>query len=419
MIHFSEPIPAGRPSSAGVAMRRKVLIAGGAAGPEEAAAGVLQRFGFGLAQTVPDLGAALARMREENFDLVVVPLQDADGVELAALEREVRRGAAMFVIGTAAKADPELILRAMRSGIHEFLVYPPDPKDLSGAIDRLVRRGQTETARGTTLAVYSAKGGLGTTSVALNLAFALARRTPNGRVALADLVVSGGDVRVMLDLRSAYDVGDLLARMTRIDAELLTSILTPTAGGVWVLPASERPEVSELVDASAASTIVSQLAEHFAYTILDVEHHLTERALVVLDGADQVILVTQLGLVSLRSTQRTISLFQRLGYPDEKLSVVVNRYQSGDVIEHREAESLLGRPIFHMLPNDTRTSRDALGRSAPVVTHDPSSALARSYIALAGKLAAATGQPGAPAPAPAEDGGAPRGIGKLFRLGRK
>jgi pilus assembly protein CpaE len=218
-----------------------------------------------------------------------VPLQNVEPMELAALEREVRRSESSFIIGTAPQAESDLILRAMRSGVHEFLVFPPDPKDFTAAVDRLTRRGRTETARGTSFAVHSAKGGLGTTSLALNTAYALARHTPSARVALADLVVSGGDVRVMLDLKATYDVGDLLARMTRIDAELLTSILTPAGQGVWVLAASERPEVAELVDASASSTIVAQLASHYTYTVLDIEHNLTERTLAALDVVDRVL----------------------------------------------------------------------------------------------------------------------------------
>jgi pilus assembly protein CpaE len=402
-------------------IHRKVLVVAGSAGPEDALAAVLQRFGFGEAVPVPDFAAAAARLREESFDLVMVPLQDIDPMELATLERETRRSETTFVIGTAARADSDLILRAMRSGIHEFLVFPPTAKDLTAAVDRLIARsGRTETARGTTIAVYSAKGGLGTTSVALNVAFALARQTPSGRVALADLVVSGGDVRVMLGLKTTYDVGDLLARMTRIDAELLTSILTPAAGGVWVLPASERPEVAELVDASASATIVSNLASHYAYTVLDVEHQLTERALVALDTADRVLIVTQLGVVPLRSTQRTLELLKRLGYPDDKLAVIVNRHQSNDVVSLSEAEELLGHKVFHTIPNDSRASSAALVASSSVVTHDATSALARSYIALAGKVAPrAVDAPTANGAANGADSAGSSRLGKLFRLGRK
>src|ERR671922_30430 len=101
-----------------------------------------------------------------------------------------------------------------------------------------------------------AKGGVGTTSVAVNLAFALAKAHPDSRVALADLVAGGGDVRVLLDLKPAYDASELIRKVERIDAELLQSVLTPTAGGVWALPSAEDPEAAEAFDAAAATSVI-------------------------------------------------------------------------------------------------------------------------------------------------------------------
>jgi pilus assembly protein CpaE len=135
-----------------------------------------------------------------------------------------------MLIGTAPKADPDLILRGMRSGVQEFLVAPPDANDLAGALDRLVRRTTKETQRGLVVAVYSGKGGLGTTSVAINLAYGFAKNHADRRVALADFVMGGGDVRVLLNLKPAYDVGDLAVKMDRVDEELLFSVLSSTTG---------------------------------------------------------------------------------------------------------------------------------------------------------------------------------------------
>src|SRR5919199_666547 len=250
--------------------QRKALIVTGAAGPQDIANGVLQRFGFAPAVSALNLSEGVAQMRGEHFDLLIVPLQGTAAAELASL-------------------------------------------------DRLMRRTHVEGKGGITIAVYSAKGGVGTTSVAVNLAFALARTHPNGRVALADLVASGGDIRVMLDLKPTYDMGDLIRKVDRIDAELLHSVLTPCAGGVWVLPSAEDPEVAEAFDAAAATTLIEQLRAHFAFTVIDCEHHMSERTLAALDTADRVVLVTQLNVPALRSAQRTIALCQRLGYSGDKL----------------------------------------------------------------------------------------------------
>lgn len=367
-------------------MQRKALIVAGAAGPEDVANSVLQRFGFAPAAAAATVAEVAVRLRDEHYDLLVIPLQDVDAVDLATLEREMRRTGSTFAIGTAPQASSDLMLRAMRSGIHEFVQFPPDPQELTAAVDRLIRRHQVENAHGLTLAVYSAKGGLGTTSVAVNLAYSLARNNASARVALVDFVVTGGDVSILLDLHPTYNIGDLAIKTSRIDAELLKSMLTAAPGGVWVLPSGDKPELSEVVDATAAATIIGQLRASFGFTVMDCEHHLTDRTLGALDVADRIVLVTQLNIAALRSTQRTIQLCRRLGYPDEKVYIVVNRYQSADVVSTADAAQVLEREVFYKIPNDYRTLSAALTRGKAVSDYASSSALAVSYAGLAAKL---------------------------------
>jgi len=367
-----------------VAGKRKGLVVGEALGNSDSAAEVLQRFGFAKMDEAPSLNAATARLRNDHFDLVIVAIDKLSPVEMSLLEREIRRENSML-IGTAPKADPDLILRGMRSGVQEFLVAPPDPNDLAAALDRLVRRTSTETNRGLVVAVQSGKGGLGTTSVAINLAYAFARNHPDRRVALADFVMGGGDVRVLLNLKPAYDIGDLALKMDRVDEALLFSVLSSTTGGVWVLPASENEEVSDLLDATAAASILNHLRAHFT-TVVDCEHHMSDRTLAAFDAADRIVLVTQLLVPALRSTKRTLELCSRLGYVDSKLFVVVNRHHSGDVLSLNDAKDVLGREVFWTIPNDYRAFADALTRGRPVTDKDSTSPLGRNFIQLAAKL---------------------------------
>jgi pilus assembly protein CpaE len=231
---------------------------------------------------------------------------------------------------------------------------------------------------------------LGTTSIAVNIAQAFASTRPSARVAIADLVVAGGDVRVFLNLKPAYDLSHLVAKGKEVDAELLNSILSPVAGGVWALPTSENPEPEEMFDAAAIGAILELLRSNFPMTVVDCEHHLSERTVTALDAADRILLVTELSVASLRSMQRTLGLCRRLGYGDHKLCVVVNRYQSADVLPLKDAEELLKWPIFWHLPNDYRMSSLALTKGVPVAVEDPGSKLARSYRDLAVKLGGAT-----------------------------
>ena len=370
-----------------MATQRKALIVGGAAGAPDAAKAVLTRFGFGEPSASLDVGTALSELQHQTYDLLVLPLQDVDSLQMAAIERALRAGRLGFALGTAPRAEPDLILRAMRSGIQEFLVYPPDPKDLATALDRLMRRVSGTGQRGVVYALYSGKGGVGTTSIAANLAHALAKGHKDSRVSIADLVVTDGDIRVFLNLKPAYDLGDLVKKLDRVDAELLYSLMTPYREGIWALPGPDNPELDDLLDGSTISTIIEQLRSHFAFTVLDCEHHMSERTLAAMDIADRILLVTQLNVPALRSTQRSLAICRRLGYANEKMCVVVNRYQSGEVLTLNDATDVLKCEVFWKLPNDYRTAAGALMKGIPVAEFDASSKLAWSYGQLAAKLA--------------------------------
>jgi pilus assembly protein CpaE len=343
-------------------MARRVLIVNGAMNAEDEALEVLQRFSFADPVFVESVNDALTQLRTEHFDLLMVPLLAMDAVQLGGVDREVRRGRALFVIGTAPKADSELILMAMRSGIHEFVLLPPDKNEFATAVGRLMRRQQTETQRGSVFAVYSGKGGLGNTTVSVNLAHALAANHTDARIGLADLVVAGGDVRVFLNLKPTYDMGDLAEKLDRVDADLLHSLLTPSGGQVWALPGPDDPEMESVLDANVTAAIVEHLRSQFAFTLLDCEHHLTERTVAALDAADKILLLTELSVPALRSTQRTLALCRRLGYLDEKLCVVVNRHQSGELLTVADAEEVLQHAIYWKIPNDYRTAAGALAK---------------------------------------------------------
>ena len=377
-------------------MQRRALIAANAAGTPETVSGVLARFGFSRTAHVEDREAALAQMREAHFDLVIIPVDGITPPELVTLEREIRKDPNTTVIATAYTAEPDLIVRAMRAGAHEFLVNPPKPEELAGSVERLMRRTRSETEQGSLIAVYSGKGGLGCTSIAVNLAHAFATVKKDARVALVDLVVAGGDVRVFLNLKPSYDISHLIAKGSQVDAELLNSVLTPCPGGVWALPTGDSPEDQDMFDSAAVGSVLTLLRQHFAITVVDCEHHLSEATLTALDAADRIVLVTQLTVPALRSTQRSIAVARRLGYDDSKLHVVINRYQSGDVLPVKDAEDLLQTQVYWKLPNDYRLSAASLTRGVPVTIEDPNAKLSRSYADLVKKLSGASSSIGVP-----------------------
>jgi pilus assembly protein CpaE len=367
-------------------MARRAIIVSGAAGSDSTAADVLRHFEFAGTIEVPTVEEALTQVQREHADLLIVPVAAMQPAQLAALERTLRR-AATFAIGTAPQSDPDLILRAMRSGIQEFQLLPLVPEEFSAVVERIVLRGQADNGAGTVIAVYSGKGGVGVTTVAVNLAHALANGKPEDGVAVADLVAGSGDVRVHLNLTPAYDRSDLLHKLDRIDSELLRSTLTETEGGLWALPGTDAAELNGVLDSLSTAAIVDQMKQDFSFSVLDCEHHLGEGTVAALEAADRILVLTDLSVAALRSTQRTLLLGRRLGFDDEKLSVVVNRHQSGgEVLSAVDAQEALKREIFWKFPNDYKTASAALTKGVPIARHDAGSKLAVSYRQLAEKL---------------------------------
>ena len=363
-------------------MPRTALVIGSAVGSEEQLTPTQAQFGLEGYTRAADLKTGLELMTLGHIDVVFVAVDELEEPALAQLDRAVRLSKNTEVIGTALRSDPEFMLKAMRAGIQEFLVRPLEAADLAGALGRVGQR-HSASLSGQIVACYGSKGGVGVSSVAANLAYGLAAASKGRRVVIADFVVPNGEQRLQFNVNPAYDVRDVATRSERVDQELLNSVLAPVKGGLWLLASSDDPDVDDLLDANVTSAIMQQLRSGFHMTIVDCDRQLNDRTLAVLDAAERVLLVTQLNVSALRATQRSLSIFRRLGYPEGKLSVVVNRFQSGELISVSDATEVLKAEVFFKLPNDYKVMAEAASRGVPVAEVDASSRIATAFGSMA------------------------------------
>ena len=373
-------------------MSRLALLVSDAGGSDQTLEQVLQRYGYSRINHMSTTAQALLTMEQQPVDLMVVPIENVDESQLAVIDRLNRRERGTGIIATGQSQDPALMLRAMRAGIQEFLVRPIVEAELKGALERLSKRNAGLVSDGQVYAVFGSKGGVGTSTVAVNLAYALTETHKDENVAVADLAVPGGDIRLLLNVRPAYDLGDIASKIDRIDTDLLHSVMTPSTDRLSVLAAPERPEADEEVDANVSATVVRHMRTAYHYSVLDCEHRLNDRTLAALDAADRIVLLTELKVPALRSAQRMIGVFRRLGYPNEKLGVVVNRYQSEDVVSPAEAAEVLKADIYFRLPNDYPTCSRASTDGVPIAKTAAQSKLAVAYRQLAIRLSGGTEQ---------------------------
>jgi pilus assembly protein CpaE len=220
-------------------------------------------------------------------------------------------------------------------------------------------------------------------------------------VALVDFTTTGAGVRVMLDLAPVYDLGSIANRTTALDREFVRSCMVSHPAGVDVLVAAEELDATEPLGAETATRVLEVLRQQFDHVVVDVDHHFAEQTIAALDVADRILLVTQLDISALRSAQRTLGVFTRLGYARDKVALVANRRTDRDRIALEDAERVLGRAIDVSVPNDYASCADAITFGRFVQEHAPTSPMVEGVAALVRTL---TGD-AAPTPLEARPGG--------------
>ncbi len=281
---------------------------------------------------------------------------------------------------SAAADDPQLIIESMHAGAREFLPKPPSIEKLTQALERYTAERQKTAGniKGKIFGVTSAKGGAGTTSIAINLAVASAVN-PNSKVALVDLGSPVGDVAEYLNLKSKYTVADAVASTTKLDCVLLESYMSSTHG-VSVLPGNKEFH-SGLFREEALEKMFQVLSETFTHTFVDMAcSHDQEQLETATKFCDAILIILTPELPALWRTDRLIRLFGKKGCGN-KLRLVVNRASKKREISVQEMEKALGHSVFYSLPNNYPEAMDAVNTAKPLVSANKSK-LAASYLEL-------------------------------------
>jgi len=305
--------------------------------------------------------------------------------------------------------DGSLILRAMRAGAKEFLPKPVKIEELVACLERIRERrfgkGDQKTRGSTVIAVAGATGGVGTTSVAVNLGCVLAREPANS-VALVDLDLALGDADVFLDTIPDYTLVDVAQNVTRLDFTLLKRSLTKHSSGLFLLPRPVQLEDAKLITPDDLQRVLGLLKATFTHLIIDLSKSYGPLDMVALQAANQILLVTQLDLPCLRNLVRLMMSFGEIEGMKEKVKIMVNRAGLNSVqISLKKAEETIGAKIFWQLPNDYRTMVEVRNNGVPLIEQAPKAPVTLSMIQLAEAL---LGPPAAEEPAETAKGGGSR-----------
>jgi pilus assembly protein CpaE len=297
---------------------------------------------------------------------------------LAQLKRQHPTTAVLLVVS---QLDPMLMLEAMRAGVNECVTYPVEVDELRSALQRLTA-SVAVTSRGEMFAFIGAKGGVGATTVAVNVATALAKLAPDSTL-LIDLHASSGDAAVFLGEEPRFSVVDAVENVHRLDAAYLQGLTVRSKSGLDLLGSSGRP-VTAGFDTVRTRTLLDFANQTRRYTVLDVPRS-DRTVLDALELTTRIVLVANQELATVRSASRiAATLGQRYG--KDRLELVLTRTDKRAEIGQEDVQRTVGLPVRHTFPSDYRMALQAMNRGRPVVL-DNHNDLSGAFAAFARGLA--------------------------------
>lgn len=346
---------------------------------------------------------------------VDVLTQTNPDIALIAIDGDPQRGLALVAqvstefpmcspLVVSASQEGSLILQAMRNGAREFLSYPLQIDDFIAALDRIRAAGQGGKGGGKArvsrvVAIAGASGGVGCTSLAINLACILAQNSKN-TVAVIDLDIALGDADVWLDIIPDYTIQDVAENISRLDYSLLKRSLTQHESGAFLLPRPVHMEDRAPISPDQFQRVIALLKATFTHLIIDISKSYTPLDLAAMQMSDMSLLVTQLDLPCLRNVVRLMQFLDERELT-EKIRVVVNRIGLEDSqISLNKALETIGREVFWKIPNDYASMVESRNNGVPLITQAPRAKVTKSIEQLAAQL---DQQTIAPTSAPEDD----------------
>lgn len=319
-------------------------------------------------------------------DAAILSIDSNPEKGLAVLERIRSEAPNVAVFIASKRAEGHLILRAMRAGAKEFLTEPISVEELNQALVRLAehssKAGDTRVRSGKVIAVAGATGGVGCTSIAVNIGCNIASTSQNSAV-LVDLDLTLGDADVYLDSIPDYSLVDVIQNISRLDLQLLRKSLTKHSSGLYLLPRPVHLQDASTITAAGLQKVFALLRASFSHVVIDLSKSFNDVDFAALEFANEILLVIQLDLPCLRNMVRLLMSLDEMENMKDKIKIVVNRVglESGQ-ISLKKAKDTIGRDVFFQIPNDYRTMSEMRNNGVPLIQMAPKATITQALLQL-------------------------------------
>jgi len=331
-------------------------------------------------------------IRQNKPQMVFVDLRSDPQRTLEMVSRASTFFKQTLIVVSGSDINMDLIMKCMQAGAREFLTRPLRDADILNTFEKYHASAAVDMEigdrSGRIVTVFSNKGGLGKTTIAVNTAMALSK-VVSKPVVLVDLNLQLGDITTFLDLEPKQTIVDIARNIGRVDKAYLEGSLAEYNDGesqVYILADPINVEDAEELTAEQINEVLTVLRASFEYVIVDTTTSFDSKTLTALDLADDILLVSIINLPSIRSSQRLLNLFERLGYDKQKIKLLINRYIADEEIDVEDVEDTLEHPVYWKIPNNYSVIMTAINRGIPVTQVDGSKHVVKNFIDLAYKL---------------------------------
>jgi len=317
---------------------------------------------------------------------------DQDAINLA--ERIILRKPRTFVILLVPELSVDIYTAAANAGCHNVFPYPENGKELTDLLHKVyntesgrlsaLTTNQHVTWTSRVLTVFGAKGGLGKTTIAVNLAVKLAAMKK--KVAIVDLDLQFGDVHIFMDLDPKDTIADLMQDIANPTIDTIRSYMTVHPSGVHVLSAPRSPEYADLVSADKLQTVLGLLRSYYDFVIIDTTANFTDPIIAALEASTTILFLTGLDVSILKNSKVAMNVLESLGQK-KKVRAVINRAVEINSITIADVQRIVDAPILSRVPSDYMMAVAALNRGQPFVQSAPSSKLSLAVSDMAETLA--------------------------------
>lgn len=301
--------------------------------------------------------------------------------------RRTRPSVKLIACSAAVPPQPSMLLEAMRSGVQDFLGKPVQTESLKDLLLRIsadLKTTKDFPSQDKLIVVMGAKGGVGTTTVAVNLGVQLATFA-HKRTVLLDFARPLGNVHLLLDLHPKFGIRDAVDNLDRLDSHFLAGLLTKHKTKLEILGGTTQPEEWQRIDVNVLDRVVNVTQNAFDIVLLDMGSQFSTEWNTILRMARMILIIAEANVPSLWTLERRLLALKGFGIPQDRARIIINRWHKGDDEVLKSIQKDINRPIFASLPNDFRKASQAVNLGTPI-QENHNNILSARYRQIAGQL---------------------------------